>query len=162
MDMGKKFNEVHVPGLGSIVPPPSLRAFLPRAERAVFLASCRTDFPPLKIVRFLHSHNQAEKCTHREPGTGGGIRHSQIIARVYLSSRRCDAIDASRNNRWTFGSALTRSPPIAAPLRISARRVRGWDAPRRSSGGFAACERLAERRVVPSLNERVIYQARSV
>ena len=56
------------------------------------LASCRTNSPPLKIVYFLHSHDQAENCTHREPGTGGGIRHSQIIARVYLSSRRCSAL----------------------------------------------------------------------
>ena len=57
--------------------------------------------------------------------------------------------------RWTFGSALTRSPPVAAPLRISARRVREW-------GRATTCKRgrmlahgasLAERRVVPFLNE---------
>ena len=73
----KEYKPANVLRHGSIVPPPSLRAFLPRAERAVLLASCRTDFPPLKKVCFLHSHNQAENSTHREPGTGGGIRHSR-------------------------------------------------------------------------------------
>ena len=93
---------------------------------------------------------------------------------------------SSRNNRWTFGSALTRSPPVAAPLRISVRRVRRWGAPRLASVGensptvqvwlSGALFRLRKRKsfnqirtervnvenkgIVPFLNERVIYQAR--
>ena len=86
-------------------------------------------FRLLKKVCLLHSHNQAENCTHREPGTGGGIRHSQIIARVYLSSRRCSALRGTR------------------------RDLQAW-------AMLAHGASLAERRVVPSLNEKVVNQAR--
>ena len=58
-------------------PPPSLRAFLPRVRTSIVLASCGTDFASLQKFLISHRHNQAENCTYRKPGTGGGIRRSR-------------------------------------------------------------------------------------
>ena len=64
--------------------------------------------------------------------------------------RRNDAIDTSRNNRWTFGSALAHYARVYLMLRQrSALTFRAAAFKRR----HAACERLAERRVVPPSNE---------
>ena len=57
------FNRLHVPR-GNVEPPPSLRAFLPRAEWSNVLPKCGTNAIPLQEFLISHSRNRAENGTN--------------------------------------------------------------------------------------------------
>ena len=156
MDVGKKFNGVSSSDMGVLYPllPFGLSSPVPKR-----LYSSHHAGLTFRLIKKFVSCTSIIK--RRNALTENPARLPQLKIKDFklgTPMRRNDAIDTSRNNRWTFGSALAHYARVYLMLRQrSALTFRAAAFKRRQ----AACERLAEQRVVPSSNEKVVNQARS-